>query len=192
MEKLTCSIDGCAKPKRTRGWCNSHYEKWRRHGDPQAGREYSLGKDGFFARVDKSQSCWIWKGPVKPNGYATVSMHGKNWYVHRLSYALEYGSIPDGLELDHICHNRKCVNPDHLQAVTHKQNKENSNGAYRSNVSGVRGVTWDNRCGKWRAQISHNGVTRALGSFSRIEDAERVAIDARNKLFTNNLLDRVA
>jgi hypothetical protein len=61
---------------------------------------------------------WLWLGPVNNNGYARK---GKE-YVHRMMYVLHVGPIPDGLEIDHICRVRHCVNPAHLEAVTHREN----------------------------------------------------------------------
>lgn len=192
MKDSICSIEECANPKVSRGWCNAHYKKWIRHGDPLGGRTYQNGLQGFYARIQKTSSCWIWTGPLKDHGYATLSFEGKIWYAHRLSYFLNAGEIPDGMDIDHACHVRSCVNPAHLQAVTRKQNLENQSGAHRGNSSGVRGVSWRKSRSTWRAQVTHNGTTLYFGEYKTIKEAESAVIEARNKLFTNNLLDRVA
>lgn len=78
----------------------------------------------FWSRVDKTNDCWNWKGTLL-NGVGTYGrFHHKGQYIyaHRLSYELSKGEIPEGLSIDHLCRNRQCVNPNHLETVTHKEN----------------------------------------------------------------------
>lgn len=65
--------------------------------------------------------CWEWKGARADTGYSVFG-NMDNRYGHRVSYVLFNGDIPEGKEIDHKCGNRGCVNPLHLQAITHKQN----------------------------------------------------------------------
>lgn len=83
--------------------------------------------DRFFKRVEKNGEggCWIWIGAVQLNGYGVIPKgpHGTgNHLAHRASWFLHYGEIPDGLVIDHLCRNKKCVNPFHLRVCTQREN----------------------------------------------------------------------
>ena len=71
-----------------------------------------------------ASGCWEWQGPLnKPNGYGRFFHDGlSNDYCHIYSYRYHYGPIPEGCEIDHLCNNRRCCNPKHLDAVTHGVN----------------------------------------------------------------------
>lgn len=143
----------------------------------------------FWAKVRVTQACWLWTGAKKANGYGNVKIAGKNLHPHRVSWDLLVGDIPNGMVLDHICHVRLCVNPDHLRVVTQKQNLENRRGLSHCNKSGARGVF---RLGpnRWRASVGHNNAIIQLGVYATLEEASKVARAARNRLFTHNDLDR--
>jgi HNH endonuclease len=66
--------------------------------------------------------CWIWQQATSSQGYGMVTIKNKQFLMHRVMYEQVYGAIPEGLELDHLCRNRPCVRPDHLEAVTHAVN----------------------------------------------------------------------
>lgn len=73
--------------------------------------------------VNGTTGCWDWNGCIMLNGYGVqIRLFGRNISPHRLHYELKKGKIPHGLHIDHLCRNRKCVNPDHLEAVSHAEN----------------------------------------------------------------------
>lgn len=75
-------------------------------------------------KVDPNTGCWLWAAFTDPKGYGIfkLSRQRKNAYAHRFSYEHLIGSIPKGLQLDHLCRVRRCVNPDHLEPVTSREN----------------------------------------------------------------------
>lgn len=72
--------------------------------------------------TNKTTECWLWLGAIKESGYAQIKLAGRSPMVHRVSYELAKGPIPAGLQLDHLCRVRNCINPDHLEAVTAAEN----------------------------------------------------------------------
>lgn len=105
----------------------------------------------FWSKVDTSggpDACWPWLGYVMKRGYGQIGAPGRGssmLYAHRLSYELAHGPIPDGLTIDHTCHNkdlgcvrgfscphRRCVNPAHLEAVSRGENHRRAFSARRT------------------------------------------------------------
>lgn len=188
MAKRTCSIDGCEAPHKARDFCDKHYQKASYHGQiaPRPSSE-----ERFWAKADKTETCWNWTGYVDPDlGYGHTWYEGRQERVHRVAYKRSVGPIPPRFMIDHRCHNRRCVNPDHLRLATMKQNQENRAGAPSQNKSGVRGVSWSAGNKRWLVTIGHNNRTVYGGQFKVLADAEQAAIDLRNRLYTHNVLDR--
>ncbi len=76
----------------------------------------------FWSRVDASGDCWLWTGGRGSEGYGTFYWQGKTRLAHRLVYQILVGVIPPTMQIDHLCRVRYCVNPDHMQIVTHREN----------------------------------------------------------------------
>jgi ribosome-binding protein aMBF1 (putative translation factor) len=77
----------------------------------------------FWNKVHKTaDGCWLWTGRLRPDGYADLKYEGKMMLAHRLSWIDQHGPVPDGKELDHLCRQRHCVNPEHLEPVTRREN----------------------------------------------------------------------
>jgi hypothetical protein len=75
-----------------------------------------------FRTENGSGGCVLWTGPLDEKGYGHLVLNGRNIRVHQASYIAYIGEVPPGLEIDHLCRVRHCVNPDHLEAVTHREN----------------------------------------------------------------------
>lgn len=66
--------------------------------------------------------CHLWTGSTNNSGYGQTWLNGSMKYVHRLAYENKFGKIADGKEMGHLCHNKTCMNPDHLKEMTHQEN----------------------------------------------------------------------
>jgi hypothetical protein len=130
LVKLECKVADCHIEAHCRGWCKRHYETWRLHGDPL----YRYVRDDlarFWAKVNKDGPiparrpdlgpCWVWAKGLDPDGYAVFRYKGGQ-RAHRFIYEQMVKPIPKGLVIDHLCRNRACVRPDHLEVVTSRVN----------------------------------------------------------------------
>lgn len=76
--------------------------------------------------TDRSGECWLWLGSLSRQGYGRITVNKHYTSAHRISYETFVGSVPSGLEIDHLCRVRHCVNPKHLEAVSHTVNMRRS------------------------------------------------------------------
>ena len=146
--------------------------------------------DTFWDKVDKSSDCWLWRASCSGAGYPRLNARGRTVYAHRVAYELGGGDIPDGHDVDHICHLRRCVRPSHLRVATRSQNNENFGHAHSHGVSGIRGVSWHSKSRTWRVSVVKNRHQYHGGFFEDIAAAERAAIALRNSIYTHNQIDR--
>ena len=79
-------------------------------------------KDRLVEKIEKREGCWIFTGAIATSGYGRIGFRNRTLQAHRASYEVFVGKIPDGLHLDHLCGNKRCVNPDHLEPVTQSEN----------------------------------------------------------------------
>lgn len=131
-----CPMPDCGRPLYCRGYCRRHYYRMVRTGNP-LGRAGVLPIDRFtrFWQLDEATGCWLWTSCIDPCGYGTFTERGKNIGAHRWSYQHHVGPIPAGLELDHLCFVRHCVNPAHLEPVTHHENTLRGKGLGAINIA---------------------------------------------------------
>lgn len=193
VKNAECSFDGCANKARSRGLCTGHlYQKSKGQTlkPLRVNTKLMTEDERFEFYVDRAGDCHIWTGSlVLGYGQMWVEINGKKIRkkAHRISYEKSTGlPIPEGVDIDHICHNPACVNPKHLREISHKQNIENRRGAASTSKSGVRGVSWHKRAEKWQVHVSHMGNNSYVGLFESLEDAEAAAVSKRMELFTHS------
>lgn len=181
-----CTVPGCPGKPRGHGLCQKHYSRWRVHGstaDPPQERKPIV--DRFKKMTEWRGDCLIWTGSLNGVGYGQVYYHGKLRRAHRVAYELAFGSVPEGLVIDHLCHHRACVNPAHLMPVTMQQNNENRSGAEPGAVVGLRGVSKTSD-GKYRARVMHDRIEVQLGVFETKEEAAAAALEGRLKYMSHS------
>ena len=121
-------------------------------------------------------SCVIWFGSENQKGYGRILKDGKRQNVHRVTYEMTFGEIPEGMVIDHICHERSCVNPNHMRVCTNSENAKNRK-LNTNNKSGFKGVHRNKYTSKrglsprWIALIQSDGKAISLGSFHTKEEA---------------------
>ena len=182
MARPTCSIAGCSTKAFGHGWCEKHYTRWRRHGDPEAVRRYHTPAEAIVARSEPLawSGCVVWTGALNNGGYGIIRVDGRTRMAHRIAWAEERGSIPEGMFLDHICWNRSCVNVEHLRIVTRQQNN-----SYLSGSQGGRDLP--RNVSRWRGgytvKVRKDGRQHYFGTYSTVSEAAKVAEAKRKELF---------
>lgn len=138
-----CPAPGCSRESRSRAswsrnpYCQFHQTRLRDTGD-LALQEPPSAWDRFVDKVLVAVSgCWLWtgNGTGRDHAYGAFWYGGKNGLAHRFSYETMVGPVPDGLEIDHTCMVKRCVNPAHLEAVTPKVNMQRMRAAQKKGAT---------------------------------------------------------
>lgn len=148
----SCELDGCGRDHYIGGFCRVHHERWQRHGSTDDPRPTT--PERFWSKVDTSDrdGCWLWEANLSVGGYGQFHDDGQV-YAHRWAYGHLVGPIPDGLEIDHLCRVRRCVNPSHLEPVTTRENGLRGEGIAAVNARKrecVNGHPYDEANTGWR------------------------------------------
>lgn len=120
-------------------------------------------------------------GSLWPSGYVGVSFCGKRYLAHRLAWAFAYGAWPQ-TDVDHINQDKADNRGCNLRLATRSQNMANC-GTRSTNKSGVRGVSWSSRSHRWVARVQKDGKHGYVGSFEKLEDAEKAVRAAYEREF---------
>ena len=171
-----CSIHDCGRPMVARGWCANHYRRWKLGIDMNLPIKTPGGPvlDRLAARYEVDNSgCWRWVARTAGNGYGQFWNGGRTLLAHRAMYQEVVGPIPPGLEIDHLCRNRACVNPDHLEPVTSRVNSLRGVGPAATNALKTE-------CVHGHAYTPENTYTYPDGS-RRCRECQRIFDRKRSK-----------
>lgn len=115
---ITNAMPGHGEPSMSNACSNSARKRRRMPTEKQ----YEILKRRLEQKSHREGDCLIFHSSVQPNGYGQMWNGNRPEQAHRIAYRIAFGEIPEGKEIDHKCRNRACINPEHLQAVTHKRN----------------------------------------------------------------------
>lgn len=124
--RATCLVDACDRPTKAFGLCPTHYMRQRRHGDTTRRTNQGVPvAERFWDKVDRrgDDECWPWLAAKSARGYGRFKVGRQLLRAHRYAYEFLVGPIPDGLTIDHLCNQPSCVNPAHMEPVTHIENR---------------------------------------------------------------------
>ena len=122
MTTKICSIDECESPISARGLCSMHYQRQKRHGSPHVRLTAATPEDAFRMNVAEDGDCLVWTGVRYAEGYGRIKYKRKPIRANRYAWERVNGPIPDGLVVRHKCDNPPCVNVDHLELGTRRDN----------------------------------------------------------------------
>lgn len=138
-----CAVEGCAVRAHTRGWCRTHYQRWRRHGDPTRERpdiDARLRRRSY----DHPDGCRVWTAAHDRDGYGLLKVDGRMARITRLVWERANGPIADGLIVMHSCDNPPCIRLEHLSIGTHQDNARDALTKVRR-PQNLKGRPWRGR-----------------------------------------------
>lgn len=187
MSSITriCKVVGCTKEYKGLGYCNKHYQRYNKNGTikPKVIRNDDYKR--FYSKVSKTRYCWDWIGQLNKDGYGKFFAKGKHISAHRYSYEMHNHTVLPSRSsymcIDHICRNRACVNPNHLELVTYKENVKRGNIVKNRQSDLPIGIYFRERKEyklnkPYEAKMVSKGRTYYLGNFETLDEA----IEARN------------
>lgn len=183
---VVCVSPGCTKTKTelkfVRGYCINHYNQLRKNGKLVAQvRQYSSPEEALKARSERRGECLAWTGTKNQDGYGRIRINDRLESVHRVAFEMTGTPIPEGMEVDHTCFNRACIEPRHLRLANRAQNTQYRRGAQPNSKTGIRNVHESN--GKWFVRLKVQQKNRTWGPFGTVDEAKAEASRRRKEFF---------
>jgi hypothetical protein len=130
--KKPCSFTGCVNTQQAKNLCGAHWRQQHLGKDLTVLQNQVSIMDRLNLNIEKTEYCWVWTGRLSGiNKYPQISLSGRQVMVHRVVFEETFRLLEAGETIDHLCRNRVCVNPEHLEAVPLRDNVKRMH-AYRS------------------------------------------------------------
>jgi len=177
--KSLCGVTYCERVATSKGLCGKHYMRLRDTG--------SLVKKSletrFWEKVNKTDTCWFWTGYINSKGYGRAYLKGdKHIGAYRVAYEYVKGKVPKGLVLDHLCRVPSCVNPDHLEPVTYRENT--TRGLLVLNKKNGLPVGVHKAGKRYKSYTTSKNKRYYLGTYDTPEEAHQAYLEKLNTFIT--------